>query len=87
MRKRSSSFLSHVTEEGDEEQLITAMNDGGDNNAGGVGVTQPNPNIMHNTTHNNNAKAQTSEVVPVEIAHLLASNCCKLCPATTPWHG
>ena len=29
---------------------------------------------MHNTTHNNNAEAQTSKVVPVEIAQLLESN-------------
>ena len=37
-------------------------------------MTQPNPNIMHNTTHNNNVEAQTSEVVPAEIAQLLESN-------------
>ena len=66
--------FAHVTEEGDEEQLFTALNDGGDNNAGGVGATQPNPNIKHNTTHNNNVKAQSSKVVPVEIAQLLESN-------------
>ena len=66
--------FAHVTEEGDEEQLFTASNDGGDNNAGGVGVTQPNLNIMHNTTHNNNIEAQTSKVVPAEIAQLLESN-------------
>ena len=41
------------------------------------GVTQPNPNIMHNTTHNNKVKAQTSKVVPVEIAQLLESNSLK----------
>ena len=64
----------HVTEEGDEEQLFTALNDGGGNNAGGVGVTQRNPNIMHNTIHNNNVEAQTSKVVPAEIAQLLESN-------------
>ena len=33
-----------------------------------------NPNIMHNTTHNNNVEAPTSEVVPAEIAQLLESN-------------
>ena len=66
--------FAHVTEEGDEEQLFTALNDGGDNNSGGVGVTQPNPNIMHNTTHNNNEEAQTNEIVPAEIAQLLESN-------------
>ena len=66
--------FAHVTEEGDEEQIFTASSDGGDNNAGGVGVTQPNPNIMHNTTHNNNVEAQTSEVVSAEIAQLLESN-------------
>ena len=66
--------FAHATEEGDEEQLFTASNDGGDNNAGGVGATQSNPNIMHNTTHNNNVKAQTSEVVPAEIVQLLESN-------------
>ena len=64
----------HVTEEGDEEQLFTALNDGGGNNAGGVGVTQRNPNIMHNTIHNNNVEAQTSKVVPAETAQLLESN-------------
>ena len=37
-------------------------------------MTQPNPNIMHNTTHNNNVEAQTSKVVPAEIAQLLESN-------------
>ena len=63
----------HATEEGDEGQLFTALNDGGDNNAGGVGATQPNPNIMHNTTHNNNVEAQTRKVVPAEIAQLLES--------------
>ena len=66
--------FAHITEEGDEEQLFTASNDGGDNNSGGVGVTQPNPNIMHNTTHNNNKEAQTNEIVPAEIAQLLESN-------------
>ena len=55
--------FAHVTEEGDEGQLFTALNDGGDNNSGGVGVTQLNPNIMHNTTHNNNEEAQTNEIV------------------------
>ena len=54
--------FAHITEEGDEEQLFTASNDGGDNNPGGVGMTQPNPNITHNTTHNttlsNNEEAQ-----------------------------
>ena len=39
--------FAHITEEGDEEQLFTALNDGGDNNSGGVGGTDPNPNIMH----------------------------------------
>ena len=66
--------FAHVTEEGDEEQLFTALNDGSDNNPGGVGATQPNPNIMHNTTHKNNVEAQTSEVVPAEITQLLESN-------------
>ena len=37
-------------------------------------MTQPNPNIMHNTTHNNNVEAQTSKVVPAEITQLLESN-------------
>ena len=66
--------FAHVTEEENEEQLFTASNDGGDNNSGGVGVTQPNPNIMHNTTHNNNEEAQTNEIVPAEIEELLESN-------------
>ena len=66
--------FAHVTEEGDEEQLFTALNDGGDNDAGRVGVTHPNPNIMQNTKHNNNVEEQTGEVVPVEIAPLLESN-------------
>ena len=66
--------FAHITEEGDEEQLFTASNDGGDNNSGGVGGTQPNPNITHNTTHNNNEEAQTNEIVPAEIAQLLESN-------------
>ena len=65
--------FAHVTEEGDEEQLFTALNDGGDNNSGGVGVTQPNPNIVHNTTHNNNEEAQTNKIAPAEIAQLLES--------------
>ena len=67
-------YFAHVTEEGDEEQLFTASNDGGDNNSGGVCVTQPNPNIMHNTTHNNNEEAQTNEIVPIEISQLLEPN-------------
>ena len=66
--------FAHITEEGDEEQLFTASNDGGDNNSGGVGVTQPNPNIMHNTTHSNNEEAQTNKIVAAEIAQLLESN-------------
>ena len=66
--------FAHITEEGDEEQLFTASNDGGDNNSGGVGVTQPNPNIMHNTTHSNNEEAQTNKMVAAEIAQLLESN-------------
>ena len=70
--------FAHVTEEGDQEQFFTASNDGGDNNAGGVGVTQPNPNVLYNTTHNNNVEAQTSKVVPGEIAQLLESNSSQL---------
>ena len=66
--------FAHITEEGDEEQLFTALNDGGDNNSGGVGGTQPNPNIPHNTTHNNNEEAQSNKIVPAEIAQLLESN-------------
>ena len=42
--------FAHVTEEGDEEQLFTALNDGDANHAGGVGVTQPNP-ISCTTPH------------------------------------
>ena len=37
-------------------------------------MTQPNPNIMHNTTHNNNEEAQTNEIVPLEISQLLEPN-------------
>ena len=43
--------FAHITEEGDEEQLFTAWNDGGDNNSGGVGVTEPKPqyHAQHHT--------------------------------------
>ena len=66
--------FAHITEEGDEEQLFTALNDGGDNNSGGVGVMQPNPNTTQNVTQNNNEEAQTNKIVPAEIAQLLESN-------------
>ena len=66
--------FAHVTEEGNEQDLFTTSNDGGDNNSGGVGEAQPNPNIMRNTTHNNNEDAQTNKIVPTEIAELLESN-------------
>ena len=55
------NHFAHITEEGDEEQLFTALNDGGDNNSGGVGVTQPNPNTTQNATQNNNEEAQTNK--------------------------
>ena len=50
------------------------MNDGGDNNSGGVDGSQQNPNTTPNSTHNNTEEAQTNEPVPVEIAQLMESN-------------
>ena len=38
--------FAHITEEGNEEDVFTSSSDGGSNNSGGVGVAQPNPNIM-----------------------------------------
>ena len=35
--------FAHVTEEGNDEDLFTSLNDGGSNNSGGVGGAQPNP--------------------------------------------
>ena len=37
--------FTHVTEEGNEEDVFTSSRDGGSNNSGGVGVAQLNPNI------------------------------------------
>ena len=37
--------FTHVTEEGNEEDVFMSSSDGGSNNSGGVGVAQPNPNI------------------------------------------
>ena len=40
--------FTHVTEEGNEEDVFMSSSDGGSNNSGGVGVAQPNPNITRN---------------------------------------
>ena len=42
--------FAQVTEEGNEEDLFTSLNDGGSNNSGGVGGAQLNPNTMQNPT-------------------------------------
>ena len=47
--------FAHITEEGDEEQLLTVLNDGGENNSGRVGVTQQTP-ISHTTPHTTTMK-------------------------------
>ena len=66
--------FTHVTEEGNEEDVFTSLNDGGSNNSGGVGVTQPNPNITQNPTQHNPEDAQTNETVPTEVVQLFESN-------------
>ena len=66
--------FAHVMEEGNEEDLFTAFNDGGSNNSGGVGGAQPNPNTTPNPTHNNTEDAQTNETVPTEIVQFFESN-------------
>ena len=66
--------FANVSEEGDERGFFNALNDGGDNNSGGVDGSQRNPNTTPNTTCNNTEEAQTNEPVPVEISQLLESN-------------
>ena len=66
--------FAHVTEEGNEEDLLTSSNDSGSDNSGGVGGAQPNPNTMQNGTQNNTEEAQTNETVPTEIVHFFESN-------------
>ena len=66
--------FAHVSEEGDEQGFFNALNDGGDNNSGGVDGSQWNPNTTPNNTRNNTEEAQTNKPVPVEIAQLLESN-------------
>ena len=66
--------FAHVTEEGNEEDLFTSLNDGGSNNYGGVGGAQPNPNTMQDAMQNNTEEAQTNETVPAEIVQFFQSN-------------
>ena len=66
--------FAHVTEEGNQEDIFTTLNDGGSNNSGGVGVAQPNPNITRNPTQHNPEDAQTNKAVPTEVVHLFESN-------------
>ena len=66
--------FSHVTEEGNEDDVFTSSSDGGSNNSGGVGVAQPNPNIMQNPTQHNPEDAPTNETVPTEVVQLFESN-------------
>ena len=66
--------FAHVTEEGNEEDVFTSLSDGGSNNSGGVGVAQPNPNIMRNPTQHNPEDAPTNETVPTEVVQLFESN-------------
>ena len=86
--------FAHVTEEENEEDLFTSLNDGGSNNSGGVSGAQPNPNTMQNATQNNTEEAQTNETVPMEIVQFFESKSSTLdsddgkpCLANTPWHG
>ena len=66
--------FAHVTEEGNEEDLFTSLNDGHSNNSGGVGGAQLNPNTMQNPIQNNTEDAQTNETVPMEIVQLFDLN-------------
>ena len=66
--------FTHVTEEGNKEDVFTSSSDGGSNNSGGVGVAQPNPNIMRNPTQHNPDDAQTNETVPTKVVQLFESN-------------
>ena len=66
--------FAHVTEEENQEDIFTTLNDGGSNNSGGVGVAQPNPNITRNPTQHNPEDAQSNEAVPTEVVHLFESN-------------
>ena len=66
--------FTHIMEEGNEEDVFTSSSDGGSNNSGGVGVAQPNPNIMQNPTQHNPEDAQTIETVPTEVVQLFESN-------------
>ena len=65
--------FAHVTEEGNQEDIFTTLNDGGSNNSGGVGVAQPNPNITRNPTQHNPEDAPTNEAVPTEVVHLFVA--------------
>ena len=62
--------FAHVTERGESRR----SNDGDSNNSGGVGVAQPNPNIMRNPAQHNPEDAQTNKTVPTEVVHLFESN-------------
>ena len=66
--------FAHISEEGDEQGFFNSLNDGGDNNSGGLDGSQWNPNTTPNTKRNNTEEAQTNEPVPVEITQLLESN-------------
>ena len=66
--------FAHVTEEGNEEDVFTSLNDGGSNNSGGVGGAQLNPNIMRNPTQNNPEDTQTNKTVPTEVVKYFESN-------------
>ena len=70
--------FAHVTEEGNEEDLFTSLNDGGSNNSGGVGGAQLSPNTMQNATQNNTEEAQTNKTVLVAIVQFFESNCSTL---------
>ena len=66
--------FTHITEEGNEEDVFMSSNDGGTNNSGGVGVAQLNPNITQNPTQHNPEDAQTNKTVPTEVVQLFESN-------------
>ena len=66
--------FAHVMEERNEEDVFTSSSDGYSNNSGGVGVAQPNPNIMRNPTQHNPEDAPTNETVPTEVVQLFESN-------------
>ena len=85
--------FAHVTEEGNEEDLFTSLNDGGSNNSGGVGGAQLNLNTMQNATQNNTEEHKPTKLCQWRLFNFLSPTLqhwtltMQTLSGNTPWHG